>query len=262
MYNEFVIFKLLFMRTKLVAANWKMNTTLADAHVLANGVRSGIEHLNHIEVVICPPAIWLTELAHHGIAPGQMTHLKLGAQNMHPVEHGAFTGEISPLMVKEVAEYVILGHSERVKNFRESADFINAKVREAIEVGLTPILCVGEIERHDSSIKHLVHLLDHLLHGVEDVEKVVIAYEPVWAISTNPGAVPATPAYAEEVMATLRSRLTPNTRILYGGSANAENALDFLQQADVDGVLVGGASLKLKDFLSICQQAEEVARIN
>ena len=250
------------MATKLVAANWKMNTSLADAHVLANGVRSGIEHLEQVEVVLCPPSIWLTELAHHGIAPGQLPHLKLGAQNVYAAEKGAFTGEISAAMVKEVAEYVILGHSERVKNFQETPEFINQKVHLALEVGLVPIVCIGELERTETSIKTMVHALDHMLQGLneEQIEKVIIAYEPVWAISTNPGAVPASPEYAQEVMATLRERVGAKTRLLYGGSANAENATSFLQQPAVDGLLVGGASLKLNDFLSMCEQAEKVAQ--
>lgn len=247
------------MRRPLIAANWKMNTTLADAHILANGVRNEAEHIEHSDIVLCPPTIWLTELAHGGIAPKQLRHLKLGAQNMHFEESGAFTGETSPLMVKEVAEYVILGHSERTHIFREDWDLIAAKVRAAFDHGITPILCVGEDEQSKESKQQVLHVLSYLIKGLSqpELDELVVAYEPVWAIGSG---TPATPEYAQEMIAYLRRHLTEKTRILYGGSSNDTNAAAFIEQPDIDGFLVGGASLKLKSFITMCQIADDHAR--
>ena len=245
------------MRTKIIAANWKMNTTLADAHVLADGVRKEVEHLEKIEVVLCPPTIWLTELAHN-LPVGSLTHLKLGAQNMYIEDKGAFTGETSPLMVKEVAEYVIVGHSERTHLFHEDPELLSAKVQSAFSHGLIPILCIGEDQQSAGSKRQLIHALNHLVKELshEQLERLVVAYEPVWAIGTGQAA---TPEYAQDVCAALRGGLTPSTRILYGGSATDENAKEFLEQADIDGLLVGGASLKLKQFVTICQTADQLS---
>ncbi len=243
------------MRTPLIAGNWKMNTTLADAHVLANGVKTHAEHLEHIEIVLCPPSIWLTEVAHM-IPSGHFRNLKVGAQNMYCADSGAFTGEISPVMVKSVAEYVIIGHSERTHIFGEKLPLLVNKMRAAFDHGLTPILCIGEDTKGSESKRHLVHLLNHLLveASVAEIERLVVAYEPVWAIGSG---TPAAPDYAEEVAATLRQVLTAKTRILYGGSVSDENAPLFLRQPNIDGLLVGGMSLTLKPFLSICKMADD-----
>ena len=246
------------MRTKLIAGNWKMNTTLADAHVIADGVRNAAEHMEKIEIVLCPPAIWLTELAHHGIAPQAMKHLKLGAQNMYFEEAGAFTGEISPLMIKEVAEYVIIGHSERTHIFKEDTELVAVKVASALHHGLTPILCLGEDVQETGSKHRLVMQLRAILDGLRpaDIEKLVVAYEPVWAIGSGK---PATAEYAQEIISALREEVTEHTRILYGGSANDENARSYLEQPDIDGLLIGGASLKLKTFVTMCQIADDLS---
>lgn len=245
------------MRTKIIAANWKMNTTLADAHVLADGVREEVEHLEKIEIILCPPTIWLTELARN-LPVGSLSHLMLGAQNMYTEDKGAFTGETSPLMIKEVAEYVILGHSERVSIFKENPELIADKVRVALEHDLKPIVCIGEEEQEPGSLKNLVHRVRFLLNQVPDdsLDNVVVAYEPVWAIGTGKAA---TPEYAEEVIATLRTELKPTTRILYGGSVTEVNAKSFLEQPNIDGLLIGGTSLKLKSFVTICQIADQLS---
>ena len=245
------------MRTKIVAGNWKMNTTLADAHVLSDGVRQELEHIEHIEAVLFPPLIWLTELAHN-LPVSSQAHLKLGAQNISNEESGAFTGETSPLMAKEVAEYALVGHSERVHLYHESTTVINQKVHAAFKAGLVPMLCIGEEQQTADSIRALTHTLNHLVHGIEphQLETLVVAYEPVWAIGTGKAA---TSGYAQDVAATLRQHLTPSTRILYGGSANEQNAKEFLQQPDIDGLLIGGVSLKLKPFVTICQLAEQLS---
>ena len=236
-----------------------MNTTLADAHILADGVRNQAEHCEHIEIVLCPPAVWLTELA-HSIAPGKLPYLHLGAQNMYFEEIGTFTGEISPLMVKEVAEYVILGHSERTHIFNEGPDLIKKKLASAFKHGLKPILCVGEDVREDGSKERLARELQYLVNELspEDMKTLVVAYEPVWAISHG-AAVPATPDYAQDVVAALRQVVASETRVLYGGSINSENVGGFLAQPDIDGYLIGGASLKLKDFLGVCIQANDLS---
>lgn len=247
-------------RIPIIAANWKMNTSLADAHILASGVLDHAEDLDRIEIVLCPPSVWLTELAHHYIPLGVLPHLKLGAQNMHYEEKGAFTGEISPLMVRELAQYVILGHSERTHLFHEDTELTRRKLQAAVKHGLTPILCLGEDAKGEQTKRHLVHQLDHLLAGLTEsqIEKLAIAYEPVWAIGTG---TPATPEYMQEVLAALRHRSGEKVRLLYGGSVTAENAGQFLAQEDCDGLLIGGASLSLKAFLTICQQAERMATV-
>lgn len=246
------------MRTKIIAGNWKMNTSAAEAYQLAEGVRHHAEHVERIEIVLCPPAVWLAGLAHDIIPNGHLPHLKLGAQNMHPDEAGAFTGEISPPMLKNLAEYVIVGHSERTHLFHEDHHFVASKVESALRHNLTPILCVGEDEPGERSATHMVHTLNHLVKGLsrEQLERVVVAYEPVWAIGTGKAA---TPEYAQKVLHALRAVTTPKTRLLYGGSTNEQNALGFLEIQDCDGLLVGGASLKLKSFLSICQLADDLA---
>lgn len=245
------------MRTPLIAGNWKMNTSLADAHLLAGGILNEAEHLEHIEIVLCPPAVWLAELAHHEVPPRRLPHLKLGAQNMYHEESGAFTGEISPLMVKELAEYVILGHSERTHVFGERPELISHKVQSALQHGITPILCIGEDEQGPNSIRHLAHSLDFIVRGLsdEELEKIVVAYEPVWAIGSGN---PATPEYAQNVAALLRERLSPATRILYGGSVTPENAKGFLAEPDIDGLLIGGTSLKLAAFVTVCKIADDL----
>jgi triosephosphate isomerase len=245
-------------KKRLIAGNWKMHTTLSDALVIAGGMRSQAEHLEKIEIVLCPPSIWLTELAHSGIAPRELPHLKLGAQNMYSEPQGAYTGEISPLMVKEVAEYVIIGHSERVHIFKEDAELVKDKLNAAFDYGLKPILCIGELEQNEDSRHLLGRKLHHLVNGLRpgDLDRLVVAYEPVWAIGSNN---PALPEYVVEVVAELRHHLSESSRILYGGSVNEKNALDYLERPEIDGLLVGGASLNLKSFLSICQIADDLA---
>lgn len=244
------------MRTKIIAGNWKMNTTLAEAHTLARGVVHGAEHIERVTTVLCPPTIWLTELRHE--VAHSLPHLKLGAQNMYFEEMGAFTGETSPVMLKGIVEYVILGHSERTHLFHEKHDLIAEKVEAAFAHGLVPILCVGEDVANEHSAQQIVHSLNHMIKGLshEQLEQLVVAYEPVWAIGTGKAA---TPEYAERIMSGLRGILTPKTRILYGGSVNEENARGFLELADCDGLLIGGTSLKLKPFLTICQLADDLA---
>ena len=242
------------MRKKLIAANWKMNTTLAEAHLLADGVRGGAEHIEKIDIVLFPPTIWLLDLAHN-IPAGALPHLSLGGQNAYFEAKGAFTGETSPAMLKEVVDYVLVGHSERTHVFHEDADLVAKKLRAAFQFGLKPILCIGEDMKGQN--QDVAARLSALVAGLtpEQLQTLVVAYEPVWAIGSGDAA---DPAYAQAACVALRAVLTPETRILYGGSVIAENAKSYLQEPDIDGLLVGGASLNLKGFLTICQQADDL----
>lgn len=235
-----------------------MNTMLAEAHTLARGVLHGVEHIERIETVLCPPFVWITELAHDVAGRGRLPHLKLGAQNMYFEASGAFTGEVSPAMLSDLVDYVILGHSERTHIFGEQPDVIARKVEAAFAYGLTPILCVGEDAKSADSARQVAHTLSHIIKGLTDAQlaELVVAYEPVWAIGTGDAA---TPEYAQTVMAGLRSVTGDKTRILYGGSVNEMNAQGYLNLDDCDGLLIGGTSLKLKPFLQVCQCADDIA---
>ncbi|MEM9354488.1 MAG: triose-phosphate isomerase [Planctomycetota bacterium] len=250
------------MRTPLVAGNWKMNTDAASAAALASGIAAGAGEVSGVDLLVCPPLVYLSTvqkaLGDSGVA--------LGAQNMYHEASGAYTGETSPGMLKDVGcGYVILGHSERRHILGESDEDINKKTLAALEAGLCPIVCVGEQlgEREAGSTEEVIRSqFDGSLAGLteEQVAASVIAYEPVWAIGT--GKV-ATPEQAEEVHAHLRSLLadrynaevSEGVRILYGGSMKPENAGELIGQPNVDGGLIGGASLKADSFLAIAKAA-------
>lgn len=245
------------MRHFIIIANWKMYGGPSDAHIIATGIRNELEHLEAVEVVLCPPAIWLTEVAK--IIHSQLGHINLGIQNIHDQEEGAYTGEISAKMAAYVAQYAIVGHSERVDHFREGSEFINSKIHAALRVGLIPVVCIGEREKNERSKGCLVERLFKLLDGVDqsNFSRLVVAYEPVWAV----GALKAeTPENAQEVAAYLKSHVSKDLRVIYGGSVNVQNVAGFLAQPDIEGALVGRASLKIKDFVTICRQAEEIAK--
>lgn len=258
------------MRKPLVIANWKMNTNLADATVIATSVKNKVGDFD-VDVVLCPPSVWLCPVAE--ILQHAPKNISVGAQNMWFTENGAVTGEISAEMVKGLAKYVILGHSERRRYFSETDELINDKIRAALKHSLTPILCVGELKKqitkrgkgrpNNTDIRSNVTLqLKHALDGISrsDVEKIIIAYEPVWAIGTGEAA---TGAYAAEVAGNLRNflsgkyskALSERMRILYGGSVDEKNIREFTYQPEIDGALVGGASLKVNEFVQICREA-------
>ena len=245
------------MRSSLIAGNWKMNGNLESAIELVEAIRAG--DAGDAELAVCPPAVYLMKLgemlAQSGIA--------LGAQNVCDRQSGAFTGEISASMLKECGcEYAIVGHSERRTLYGESDALVAARFEMAQQGGLTPILCVGETldERNDGVTETVVaRQIDAVIEasGIDAFARAVIAYEPVWAIGT--GQV-ATPEQAQAVHAFIRARLeqlnaeiAAQLRILYGGSMNPANAAELLSQADIDGGLIGGASLKADDFLAIAQ---------
>ncbi len=250
------------MRRKLIAGNWKMNTDRASAVALAKGIVGGVDKYKAVDLLVCPPAVYLTFVAE--VVRG--TSVALGAQNMYHEGNGAFTGELSAAMLKDVGcSHVILGHSERRHILGETDAAVNKKTLAALAAGLVPIVCVGELlaEREANKTAAVIRSqFEGSLAGVsaEQIEKVVIAYEPVWAIGT--GKV-ATPQQAEEVHADLRKLLTERyngqsaakVRILYGGSVKASNAGELLAQPNIDGALVGGASLKADEFLGIAAGA-------
>lgn len=246
------------MRKGLVAANWKMNGLQSSNAALLGALVAGLEGREAAEILICPPAVYL-EQARLKLAG---TAILLGAQNVHPAEAGAFTGEISAGMLKDCGcSHVIVGHSERRALFGESDTFVAEKFAAAQTAGLVPLLCIGETleQREDGTtqatvLRQLAAVLD--LAGIAAFDRAVIAYEPVWAIGSG---LTATPEQAQAVHGLIRSTLAGHdagvaarTRILYGGSVKAANAADLFDQPDIDGALVGGASLDAEEFLTIC----------
>ncbi len=255
------------MRRLLVAGNWKMNTMSASAETLASAVVAGLPAVgDSVEVLVCPPCLYLTTVARALEGGGVL----LGAQNAYFEKPGAFTGEVAVEMLLDVGcRYVILGHSERRHILGERDELINQKVVASLAGGLPVILCVGELlsEREAGQTDAVLdRQLEGGLSGLDEraLENVVIAYEPVWAIGTGKTA---TTDQAESAHAHLRNWLASRynsdvgdrTRILYGGSVKPDNALSLLGQSNVDGALVGGASLKAELFLPIVQAAVEVA---
>lgn len=248
------------MRIPLIAGNWKMYKTVAEAIDLVEALVGGTADIQNREVLICPPFTALYPLA----AVLADDPIKLGAQNMYGASEGAFTGEISPAMLRELnCQYVILGHSERRHVFGENEALINTKVRTALEFSLRPILCIGETKPQRDAGKAEETTLGQLRAGLQGVSEtqlnaVVIAYEPVWAIGTGDTA---TPEDAQAMHAAIRAALQEQygsdvagaVRVLYGGSVKPDNVDVLMQQGDIDGVLVGGASLKAESFLRIIQ---------
>ncbi len=249
------------MRTAFVAGNWKMNMLHSSAVELAKNLAQN-PPAGNVEVAVCPPFVYLIPVA-QVIAN---SHVRLGAQDVYFEAKGAFTGEISCDMLKDCkCQYVILGHSERRHVIGETDVLINAKLKAVIAAGLKPILCVGEkIEQRDANQTEKV--IENQLQGglagltAEQLKDLVIAYEPVWAIGTGRNA---TPQQAQDVHKFIRNWLSQNfssafassVRIQYGGSVKGDNAESLLSQPDVDGALVGGASLKADDFMKIIQAA-------
>ncbi len=241
-------------RVPMVAGNWKMNTDRQEALRLAKEIAQATGSLYKIEIALCPPYVWITEI----YQLIKSTRIKLGGQNIHWEDWGAFTGEISAQMLKEAGcKYVIIGHSERRQLFGETDGAVNRKLKKAIETGLSAIVCLGETleDRESGRTQEIVERqFRESLAGIANFDKIVIAYEPVWAIGTGKNA---TPDQAQEVHAFLRSLLQKNARnadeirILYGGSVKASNAGQLFAQNDIDGFLVGGASLKSAEFLGI-----------
>ena len=239
----------------VVAGNWKMNTTVSEAVALAAGVRDGAESVLGVELVVCPPFVSLAAVS--DAIKG--SSVKVGAQNMHFEDSGAFTGEVSPAMLQGLCDYVILGHSERRQMFAETDETVNSKIKSAQVAGLKPIMCVGETleEREAGKASDIISgQVRAGLAGISDTTGLVLAYEPIWAIGTGQSATPETAAeiMGGAILETLRSLFSAsadNISLLYGGSMNAGNAGDYAAQDCIHGGLVGGAALQAESFLQV-----------
>ncbi|MCX5713076.1 MAG: triose-phosphate isomerase, partial [Candidatus Omnitrophica bacterium] len=253
----------------IIAGNWKMYKTIGETIELANGLKRELYDLGSdtVDIVICPPFTSLSEAAEVILD----SNIALGAQDIFWQEEGAFTGEVSPLMLKDAGvKYVIIGHSERRQFFNETNDTVNKKIKAALKHGLIPIMCVGEsLKEREANLTFKV-LEDHVTNGLKDlsieqVQKVIIAYEPVWAIGTGKTATPAQAQEAHKYIRDLVIKLYNKTtgeslRIQYGGSVKPENTKELMSQPDVDGALVGGASLKVDSFSNIVKSSSEVKK--
>jgi len=249
-------------RTPFIAGNWKMNTNIEEAVALIKTMQPQLNKIQGVEKVLCPPYIALN--AAKGIIRGST--VKLGAQNMFYEEKGAFTGEISTHMLQDLCDYVIIGHSERRQYFGETNELVNKKLKAAVQHNLKPILCIGETSEENEAGKtrevlgaQLINCADRLYF----MSGMVIAYEPLWAIGTGKNAsgdeANRTINFIRQFISRLHGSGIANTaRILYGGSVTASNIAEFMRQPDIDGALVGGASLKADDFVSIVRQASEI----
>ncbi len=245
-------------RVPIIAGNWKMNTTLDEAAALVEAMRPRLETIHGVEKVVCPPFVSL------GVVQGHLhgSSIALGAQDMYFAEKGAFTGEISPLMLEGLVDYVIIGHSERRQYFGETDEIVAKKVKAALDHNLKPIMCVGErLDEYEAGRTEEVvtRQLRGGLAGLEGVDGLVIAYEPVWAIGTGKAA---TGAGANQVVGLIRGvaasmlghEVADGIRIQYGGSVTPDNIKEFMSQREIDGALVGGASLKADSFAEIVRQ--------
>jgi len=250
------------MRTPLVVGNWKMHGGVSEARTLATAIRDGLKRPRGVEVAVCPPFTALAAVAE--VLTG--SPIAWGGQNCHWEDKGAFTGEIAPGMLTELGcRYVLLGHSERRHFFRETDEEINHKITAALRHQLVPVLCLGETEEERRQGLTFTVVEGQLRTGwaglgAEDIARTVLAYEPVWAIGTG---VTATPAQAAEVHGYLRGlvselaskEIAQSLRILYGGSVKPENAAELTQEPDIDGSLVGGASLQPQSFITIAKKS-------
>jgi triosephosphate isomerase len=250
------------MRTPLVAGNWKMNKTVAEARELVSTVSPKLQEISQVEKVLCPPFIAIPALAVMLDGSG----IGLGAQNLHWEEKGAFTGEVAPGMVKEFCDYVIIGHSERRTYFGETDESVNKKLQAAIKVDLIPIVCVGEtLDQYGSGLTSEVirRQISLGLAGIDSAfaPRIIVAYEPVWAIGTGKASSGENANFVhQQVIRPALSDLfgaenAAAIRILYGGSVTASNAFEFFAFPDIDGALVGGASLKPDEFVAITKAA-------
>lgn len=250
------------MRKPCVAGNWKLHKTVAEASELITAMRSDLEAVEGVEKVVCPPFTALAPVSNLLTN----TDIGLGGQNLYWEEAGAYTGEISPRMMAEFAQYVILGHSERRAYFGDTDATVNRRVKAALAHGLTPIMCVGETLEENEAGKTAEVVSRQVKEGLagielEDAEKLMVAYEPIWAIGTGKAATAegANAVIANVVRSALETlfgaTLAQEIRILYGGSVKPHNATEFFAQPDIDGALVGGASLKADAFVAIAKAA-------
>lgn len=252
------------MRVPMIAGNWKMHTTVEEAIELVIKMRYELDRIDNVDKVICPPFVSLDAIK----TRLEGSTIKLGAQDLHYEEKGAFTGEISPQMVADLCDYVIVGHSERRQYFGETIEIVDKKVKAALKMELKPILCIGESSEENEAgkteevlTKQLISPSARLYH----LGGMVLAYEPIWAIGTGrpasgEGANKTISFIRQYIAKQLGKAIAQEVRILYGGSVTAENIAEFIRQPEIDGALVGGASLKVSEFLSIVKQTAEIKR--
>ena len=252
------------MRTPIIAGNWKMNTTVTEATELVKAMKEKLHQIAWVEKVLCPPFISLITVKE--LIKG--TSIKLGAQNMYFERSGAYTGEVSPAMLAGLCEFVILGHSERRGYFGETDQLVNKKVKAALGVGLIPIVCVGEsLEQNNAgeTVGVITRQVKAAFDGIALPKGTVIAYEPIWAIGTGKSA---SGEQANAVIKLIRGTVAQiygdstaqAMRIQYGGSVNNANIAEFIKQPEIDGALVGGASLKAAEFLGIVEQTAKIKK--
>ena len=253
------------MRTPIIAGNWKMNKNVNEARELVNAMRTDLADMaasGRVEIVLCPPFVSIVEVATLVLG----TSIQVGAQNMFWEAKGAYTGEVSAPMLQGLCNYVILGHSERRQYFDETDEWVNRKLKSALTHGLKPIICVGEnLSQNEAGETHAIvsTQVRGAFKGIsrQDAQGIVVAYEPVWAIGTGRASngAQANGVVATSIRGTLASLYDDQTaqrvRVQYGGSVNSKNIAEFLSQADIDGALVGGASLVAGDFGAICRAA-------
>ncbi|MCU0519621.1 MAG: triose-phosphate isomerase [Anaerolineae bacterium] len=256
------------MRRPFIAGNWKMHKTVAEAVDLAVALKAALADVSTMDLAVCPTATAL-EAVSHVLA---RTNIGVGAQNMYWEDSGAYTGEISPLMAKELAAYVIIGHSERRQYFGETDTTVNLKLKAALRHNLTPIVCIGESLAQNEA-GETVAFVGAQIRGAfagiaqDDAQKVVLAYEPIWAIGTGRTAMPedADRTIREairNVLCDLYDQATAETiRVQYGGSVKPSNMADFIVMPEIDGALVGGASLKVEDFAGIVKNAAAALKV-
>jgi triosephosphate isomerase len=252
-------------RQAIVAANWKMNGSLSLIKEMISGLNS-VKLAENVDVVVCPPAPFLSAFRISAKSDNLQANIHLGAQNVSEHQSGAYTGEISTDMLKEVSvNYVIVGHSERRCIYKETSTQVAHKVKATLDAGLTPILCIGECEDERAAeqtetvlASQLQPVIDEI--GIEKFTDVVIAYEPVWAIGTGKTASPemaqATHLFIRQFLANADDTIANKVPLLYGGSVNAANCEELFAQTDIDGGLIGGASLKVDEFKIICSSAK------
>ncbi len=245
------------MRKPIIAGNWKMNKTSAEAVKFIDDIKDAVSGTD-VEAVVCAPFTALKDLK----KASEGTNIKIGAQNMHFEENGAYTGEISASMLNEIGvDYVIIGHSERRQYFNETDETVNKKIKKAFESGITPIFCVGETleERESGKTKDIVKgQIEKGLKGLskENAKEIVVAYEPIWAIGTGKTASSKDAneviSYIREILKDIFSEeVSEEVRIQYGGSVKPSNVEEIMNESDIDGALVGGASLEAKDFTEL-----------
>jgi len=257
----------------LIVANWKCNPpTLKEAEKLFSLIREGVKNIKNAEVIVCPPFIYIARIQNTGYKIQDTRYkIRIGAQDCFwenpPTGGGAFTGEISPAMLKNLAvKYAIIGHSERRKYQKETDEMVNKKLKAALKAGLTPILCVGSKKRGEKGNQEMKVQLESALTGIKraELEKIVFTYEPVWAISTTKRSIVATPENTKGEAIFIRKILTKlfdktiaqKARVIYGGSVDNTNIRDFIEKAQMDGVLIGAASLRPDDFIAAVKKVD------